>query len=226
MLRQHPKIAWGYELFEEYRNGECGRVPGFFEYTIKKSCFSKVSQIYGLEMKYLPEQHLAPECTNMSLNDYVERLLSLDFTKFIVLHRKNYLRQAISIAVGMQTNRWHSHTAIKSAAKVIMDVKAFPTGYQKDSLLELFHCMDKNYKKLKDILFSQKTIFLNYEQDIQKDPRKAYRKICHFLDIEDTHPKIELKRTNPFPLNESIENFDEVKDALENTEYSWMLYDQ
>lgn len=29
--------------------------------------------------------------------------------------------------------------------------------------------------------------------------------------------------TNPFPLHQSVDNWDEVVDALSGTEYAWML---
>lgn len=224
MLNQHPMIYWGGEIFERYMENEQKKVPGFIE-CIDHARNLKVSRIYGFETKYLPQQHLSLPCINMTLEDYVGYLRHLGFTKFIVLHRENYLRRAISAEVGRKTKIMHSNNEVKSATKVIIDITAFQTGVRKESLLELFHCMNENYKKLCDILMPNEAIFLSFEKDILEDPRKAYVKICRFLDIKDTYPKIKNKRTNPFSYEELIENFDDVKAAIQNTQYSWMLDD-
>jgi hypothetical protein len=185
----------------------------------------KVSKIYGFETKYLPQQHLSSTCINMALEDYISCLRHLGFTRFIVLHRENYLRRAISVEVARKTKVLHSNNEVKSATKVVIDINAFQTGVRKEPLLELFHCIDENYRKLCDMLLPDEAIFLSFEQDIQEYPRKAYLKVCRFLDIKDACPKINFKRTNPFSYEELIENFDEVKAAIRSTQYSWMLDD-
>ena len=64
---------------------------------------------------------------------------------------------------------------------------------------------------------------LIYENDIEKEPNVAYRKICNFLKITNGNPNIAYKKTNPFLLADLIENFDEVGASLKNTKYAEML---
>ena len=49
--------------------------------------------------------------------------------------------------------------------------------------------------------------------------------MCDFIKVIPENPQINYKRTNPFPLRHLIKNFEEVKAALKNTDYSWMAYE-
>lgn len=64
---------------------------------------------------------------------------------------------------------------------------------------------------------------LTYEEDVERDPRVGYRRICSFLEIKPHDVPVRLGRTNPFTLGELIENFDEVRQALDGSQYGWML---
>ena len=54
--------------------------------------------------------------------------------------------------------------------------------------------------------------------------QKAYKRVCEFVGIEPTETIVRLKKTNPFQIEDMLENFDEVKSELKNTPYEWMLY--
>ncbi|MPY87959.1 MAG: hypothetical protein GEU99_08565 [Luteitalea sp.] len=222
MLNQHPMIFWAGEIFQQHMKDKRKKAPNFVERTIDASRCTKASGIYGFETKHLPQLHFAEWCINMALGDYVSLLRKLDFQKFIILHRENYLRRTISVEVLGKTKAPHSRSEVRAVTKVSIDIDG---SNGRIPLLDLFHSLDEHYGMLKDLVAPEEILFLRYEQDILEDPRKAYRKICQFLRIEDAHPTVDLKRTNPFAYEELIENLDEVRAALRNTKYRWMLDD-
>ena len=44
-----------------------------------------------------------------------------------------------------------------------------------------------------------------------------------FLGLEPFSAQITLRRINPEPLTELIENFDDIKTVLKDTDYAWMV---
>jgi hypothetical protein len=168
---------------------------------------------------------LTENVINMPLEDYMRLLRRLGFAKFIVLHRKNYLRREISTLVGLKTGEWHSKKNKDTATRVRVRINSSVSGVGNEPLLELFRSLDEAHDKLTGLLSPAEALLLSYEEDILEDPRIAYRKVCRFLGIDDASPTVKLKRTNPFSCEELVENFHEVKTVLKDTKYSWMLDD-
>jgi hypothetical protein len=221
MLNAHTKITWAGEIFERHM-GVHGKKPTPLIETINLSRNDSTSRVYGFETKYLPQQHLSDRCLNMNVEDYVAVLRELGFSHFIALHRKNYLRRAISAQVGRERGGWHSKEKTIVPKRVFISINSFKTGSQRESLLELFARMDESYERLRQCL-PNKSLFLTYEDDIQNDPRIAYRRICDFLDEADETPEINFQRTNPFAYEQMVINLAEVKAVMKDTKYCWML---
>jgi len=223
MLNSHSKIIWAGEIFEKFMKlDQVETTNEFMSNTINTSRDGAKSEIYGFETKYLPQQHLSYKCLNMSIDDYITSLHNMGFSHYIVLHRKNYLRRAISAQVGRESGQWHTNDKTASPRKVYIDINSYKTGVRHDSLIDLFTCMDESYNYLKQSL-PGRSLFLTYEDDIQDDPHKAYEKVCEFLDVKNESPEITLYRTNPFSYIEMVSNFEEIESILKNTKYSWML---
>ena len=96
-------------------------------------------------------------------------------------------------------------------------------GNRSEPLLDAFRCLDEHFERLKGLLPADDTYYLTYEDDILEDPRKGYKKLCHFLGIQPESPPIVFKKTNPFPLKDIVTNFDEIISHLKDTKYNWML---
>jgi hypothetical protein len=64
-----------------------------------------------------------------------------------------------------------------------------------------------------------------YEEDVEEDPQRAYRRICRHLHLPVHESTVQKSRTNPYPLFDLIENFDVVRSLLRGTDYEWMLED-
>ena len=224
MLKVHSQIDWAGEIFEEYLNSDAETgTEDFMNNTINYSRDLRLSTVYGFETKYLPQQHLSTNCLNQSIEGYVAALESLGFTHFIVLHRKNLLRRAVSASVGKATGKWHSNEPIGSPTKIRMDINSFPSGASSMSILESFSSAEDRYERLQRCVAANNKLLLTYEEDIQNDPRIGYRRIIEFLGLSDEAPEIKLRRTNPFAYQEMIENFAEVEAALQGTQHAWML---
>jgi hypothetical protein len=51
----------------------------------------------------------------------------------------------------------------------------------------------------------------------------AYEEVCRFLGIQIEEVSVELRKMNPFKLRDMLKNYQEVKQALVDTKYEWML---
>lgn len=226
MLRQHPDWHWGGELFEKYMSVLPKQKidSDFVRRTILTSECASVSPIYGFETKYLPQQHLSDNCLNMKLSAYVNLLNSIGFNYFITLHRRNYLKRAISVQVAMERGSWHSTEKPVSLTPVYINLSSVPNGCKTQSMLDLFDTIEKSYSELKECLSSTKYhLSLTYEDDIEQNPITAYNKICEFLNVSLQQPQVKLQRINPFPNKDVVQNWEEICGLLKDTQYSWML---
>jgi LPS sulfotransferase NodH len=229
MLNQHSDICWPGELFENMveRYSGAPRDRNVVEYVLgdwSARCRARKKSILGFETKYLPHQHFRKEFLNTTLEDYLQLLRHLRAWKFIVLRRDNYLRRAISAQVGVHTKTWHSKQRQGGPTRITLDVHTFKTGNHRESLFELFHRLDENYEKLSELLKADQVLHLSYEEDILDDPMVAYGKVCDFLGVQRESPDVDLARTNPFPCEAMLHNFDEVSSLLRGTKYEWMLF--
>lgn len=224
MLNNHSKVYWGGEIFLEYMKTDISAHPkNLLEVALRESESHCFKDIHGFEIKYLSNQHLSKQCLNMSLEDYVTTSQKLGVTHFIGMHRRNHLRRLISLKVGVKKGYWHSERQ-ESPELVSIEINSTRGCASKNSLVDAFDGLDYSFEQLQKCVPSG-SLFLTYEDDIQHDPRVGYRKICGFLGIEDEHPEIKLKRTNPFSYDKMVTNFDDVKSALKGTRHEWMLDD-
>ena len=221
MLNERKDVFWAGEIFEKYMVQK--KLVNDFYSEILNERRKKIVSNFGFEIKRLDQLHMNQDCLNMKPSDLISELKGFKNIKFILLERKNYLRRAISAQVGRDKKTWHSKNKSSLLTKTYIDIKKFQTGHKKQPLLELFESMENNYKLFKDILPSE-SLFITYEEDILEDPRKAYKKICDYLDLSYENIEPKLRRTNPYEIKQMISNYDEVKDLLNDTKYEWMLF--
>jgi hypothetical protein len=226
MLSQHPDVFWAGEVFEPFMKTKNAGTPCIAQNTIEDACHSRVSRVFGFETKYLRTQHLCRQCANMRLDEYVALLRRIGFRKFVVLHRANYLRRAISVEVARIRNQWHTQRTVTNATKLVLDTQKFQTGVGLASLVDSFNSIDTEYSKLCRLLSREETAFLFYEKDIQNDPRMGYQRVVEFLGIKDVPTTVTLRRTNPFAIKEVVKNLEEVSAVLGDSKFSWMLDDE
>jgi hypothetical protein len=229
MLNQHSDIYWAGEIFERMpeRHKNIASRPNAVRLIIEQSrreCRRRGKHTFGFELKYLPGQHFGDGFITTPVEDYFALIRRLHFSKFIILHRENYLRRAISAEVLRQNRSGHSKSIPQKPTRITLDLQTFPlTSTYRSSLLDSFRFIDEHHATLVKLLSNAEVLHLSYEKDILEDPTAAYHKACSFLGLEPESPPIPLARTNPFPCEDILENIREVRALLRNTRYEWML---
>lgn len=219
MLERHPRVFWDHEIYTPVRGLWRGQMdPGAF---LERRLRRAGRRWYGCEVKY---EHTA--LMGRDAAAIVGFLEDHGITRFIGLIRRNTLRSVVS-----RTVRWHggpNHlrsgaTAERRPVIVGIDRVGFPP--YDCALVDLLDRVAADHETVVQSCAGRPFLELTYEDDIRDDPRTGYRRICAFLDLAPADERVPLEPTNPFPLREIIENFDEVAGALGGTRHEWMLED-
>ena len=224
LLSQNPNIHWASELYEPMFAKWKEENQQEFAYLakepivenpielLKNSMNETTKPYYGFVIK--PSQFFL---VNSSATKFLNQSFLLNFTYFILIRRKNGLRQIVSGQVARKKNTWHSYGEdIAKLEKIHLPVK------QPRPLVGRIGNIKIRMQEIETLLAGKNVLNLTYEDDIEQDPQKAYQSICEFVDMEATKASVNFNKTNPFPLKDIIENFAEVKAALQNTPYEWM----
>lgn len=226
LLNQHPHIFWDSEI---YQGARMKPLPGIVIRQLKKrpQLIINVRQmrtrkpIYGFETKF---QHL--NGLQMNLSNYINILEAIDFSHFIILERKNYLRRIASHLIGVANKTWHhkqNQTHQKKITQIHIDTQNLILNRKTNTLLGHLNEQFENFEIAKELLKNKNLLLLNYEDDVFKNPKIGFEKMCAFLELEKVSVSVRLRKTNPFPLYEIITNFEDVQQALNGTKYEWML---
>ena len=228
LLHQHPEIVWDREVFKPGRiEALCGNGPakGLAQrpLTVLRLLMSRAGRrFYGFETQLTQLERLGLE-----LPDYVERLVGMKFTHFIVLERKNTLRRIASVLVGRSAARWHLTQADGEPAleRIHFGIEDLNLRGQPKPLLQHLRDSRDTFGLLDECLRDKQVLRLSYEDDIAERPERAYRRVCEFLGLQPSEVSVLLRKTNPFPLRQMVTNFEDLERALAGTEFAWMLSD-
>jgi len=228
-MKQIPGFYWADEIFE-FMDLKYKRILGFKDVTrtcIRHQMYRKQARkarYFGFDTKYLECQHLRDEWVGMSIAEYTDLLSGLGFGKFILLYRKNYLRQMVSHEVAVQRKLWHSSSRIEKPNRVELDFMNFRIGTFRGELINLFEMMDESYEVAREVLARKEYLNLVYEEHILPNPQIAIDRILEFLNIHlDKSINCNLRRTNPFPLRQIVANYEDLSEYLVDSRYAWML---
>ena len=228
LLAQNPNIYWASELYEPMFAKWKEENQQEFAYLAKEPIVENPMEIlkssmneatnpyYGFVIK--PSQFFL---VNSSATKFLNQSFLLNFIYFILIRRKNSLRQIVSAKVARKKNIWHIkkkefNKTITKLEKIHLPVK------QPRPLVGRIKDIEIQMQESENLLLSKNVLNLTYEDDIEQDPQSAYHSICKFVNMEATKASVTLSKTNPFPLKDVIENFAEVKATLHNTPYEWM----
>lgn len=154
--------------------------------------------------------------------DVLPDLLALGFDRFVTLERRNLLRWVVSVEVGKQHRAWHRRNGQKHRLRQAHVPLADANGLTLLDRLQRLHARNDDTRRR---LSEHPTLHLVYEAHILEDPRVAYRAVCDHLGVEPSPVAITHRRVNPFPLDQIVSNYEEVRSVLEGTEFDWMLSD-
>jgi hypothetical protein len=146
--------------------------------------------------------------------------------KVIWLYRENVIRQAVSLLLSKQ----------KSRPMHVMTLKTTPANValNPDVILSQARRMVKYNRWAKERMRSFKLVLrLSYAQLVGGEQAnvaglegRATTTICEFLGVSRQNMYGGLRRTNPYPLSETIANWPEVKKAIKNSEFVGLLKDE
>jgi hypothetical protein len=223
LLGQHPQIRWDGEIYAPPTQKPS---PRLLNYLIKdpikllslRMRFAH-KKYYGFETQFI---HL--DIKKIALTDFVAALKQMGFAHFIILKRKNYLRLIVSALIAQQASQWHQpagQQARLNPATINLEQVFGPNGL---SLLGTLEYVEERFQAVEQLLADQKVLQLTYEGHISNNPLLGYQEICRFLEVEpDSTVSVRYSKTNPFSLGELIANFGEVEQALQGTQFAWML---
>ena len=224
LLAQNPNMHWASELytplFAKWQKEHPNRFPLLEQKAIvekpieilKNSISETTKPYYGVVIK--PVQLVL---IGFLTANFLSQSFLLNFTYFILIRRKNWLRSIVSAKISAKTDVWHS------CREDIANLKKIHLPLNKpEPLVERIENLEIQMQEVETLLAGKNVLNLTYEDDIEQDPQSAYRSICKFVNMEATKASVNFNKTNPFPLKDIIENFAEVKAALHNTPYEWM----
>lgn len=169
---------------------------------------------FGFEMKLWHYKRLGLE-----LDKVYGLLRRMRFGKHIILERRNHLRALVSGRVAFASGEWH----IQKGQEVKPTLIKFNAS---DACLhDEIKLHEKFYEDLKATLPTE-SFYMSYEDDIEADPYVGYKKLIEYLGYKPKKLAVKLNKTNPKPLSEIIQNYDEVCNYLSNTPYHWMTEQQ
>ncbi|MFC6490472.1 hypothetical protein [Nitratireductor sp. GCM10026969] len=229
MLQQHRRIYWAGEVFQREHDRYMEAVAsGGYSLpedplkVLRTEMREARNRMFGFETKFLDEHHL--KVIGLDLERYVDTLSELGFERFVVLKRKNVLRRLISGAVLRETGQFHIRADQKRQKRRFrLDLHRIPLGARYLDLIDAIRMIEEGHERLDRLLAGKQVCELNYEEHISDDPLVAYRKVMEFMGLEPCKPEILLRKTNPDPLSDMIENYDELREMVGKTSYRWML---
>ncbi len=232
MLSVHKNIFWAAEVYEVIfaklkKDGNTGDTfrtlitePLQTVIQSRSRLAARIERVYGFEFK-----PFHTELIDVPLDTFIDDLEREGFTHFIVLDRKNRLRKICSALIAAKTGQY-SYSLEENVKKtsVRIEVGAVQLEYTCKPLIDFLKGYDQHFSKLEVSLENRKTLKLFYEDDIEHDPIRAYKKICEFVGLEPLrNVNVRNKRINPHPLSTMIENYEEVQEYLRGSAFEWML---
>lgn len=223
MLNQNPAVQWENEIFRPLllRTRAGQRIPGMSEAVAAVSA-RKQKPVQAVEVKFLDAQHLDIFGTNPT--DMLAMFLERGFDRFVILRRRNHLRRMVSHCVAEVTQQYHvAKGSVADLHPIVLDPHSIRVGEKRQSLLAWFREFDDAYARLGSLLARHPHCEVVYEEDLERDPRIGYRKVCAFLGIEPGEVEVLFSRTNPFSLAEILVNYDAIRELIERAGYASML---
>ena len=181
-------------------------------------------RLYGFEFKILQDQY--PAMAGLTMLAFLEQCKAIGVTHYILLVRRNTLRHVISHYASKNRGAWHLQGQDKaSPQRFTLDLESITTGSAPGrSLLAYLREVEEVHDMVRQKLGDQALLEVEYETDIdQKGADFAYQKICRFLRLKSEVVTIRNRRANPFPMSDTVLNYDAIVQMLTGTEFEWML---
>ena len=228
MLSQHSDVQWDDEYFHLLSERLIPNVETHKKWSdplkgLQRRVDSCRGSVYGFETKF---KHIwEPHVLKLSTEEFFQAMDQIGIDHWIVLKRSNYLRMMLSLMRGMATESWHASKGDRNeAGNITVDLENASIGLGVSRpVLEQFQCVDESFEEIAGFFENRKVMHLEYEGDIFEDPRKAYGKICEFLNMKTLAIEPTLQKSAFKPIRDLVSNYEEISSLLQNTKYAWML---
>ncbi|MEO8331584.1 MAG: hypothetical protein ABI479_04065 [Gallionella sp.] len=169
---------------------------------------------YGCEIKSF---HFEFGYFSFPLENALEALASsFPDSRFIFLRRRNSLRRILSATIARQTGIYHIKTVVDKPNRIQIDLDAFEDAdlnFRGEITAVLRNSMAVENRYAEAIL-KHGGFEICYEDHIEASLEPAMTILSQQLDVECVVPETQLRKTNPFPLSETIENYEELWQRL------------
>lgn len=206
LLRSNPRVEIPGEVFRLLKGSSCREVW--------KRIFGRhlpwVRYVGFKIFYYHPEDSQDREVWDIIRND--------PNIKIIHIKRKNLLRTYISKLIAQKTGAWNSSQENVPIAKedkqVTVDVEHCIT-----ELRDTISWEDTYGKKM----FPQHPYMEITYEELTGNLQSTIDKIMHFLSLKKMRVNSKLKRQNPEKLKDLVNNYDELVNALSETEFYYLV---
>ncbi|MEM7164070.1 MAG: hypothetical protein AAF581_01325 [Planctomycetota bacterium] len=229
LVGQNASVYWDGEIYNRYieehqsNGGTLEELTGHDEGAILQDCLGqRGGAYYGFEASFAQLNLLGT-----TLTSFVEGLESdLRNVHFVLLERRNLLRVIVSLRIGRQTGKMHLRPGEKArSARVVLnpsDVSLRPGIVR--PLVDLIAHYTQCVTEAQQVLIAERGgLHLTFEDDVAAGPERACRRLCEYVGLPPHDVTVQLRRTNPQPVRDLIENVEEVAAALAGTGFEWML---
>ena len=187
--------------------------------------------LHLFEVKHLPDQNLGlyPQ---LDVQDWLNLFFAQGYRHHLLMRRRNGLRRIVSHFRAAQSGQYvlGSSSVISQGSPITIPLKGIVHGFGTRTLLGWLEEYERGHDVMRaclDALSKAKPDFswleLVYEDQIEQDPRTAYRDVCNFLDLPAVDVDLRHRKISPGCLTDLIANLDEVRECLSPTRFAWML---
>ena len=187
--------------------------------------------LHLFEVKYLPDQNLGlyPQ---LDVQDWLNHFFSQGYQRHLLMRRRNGLRRIVSHFRAAQSGQYvlGLSSDVVNGSPITIPLEGIVHGFGTRTLLGWLEEYERGHEDMQNCFsaFAKLNsdfswLELVYEDQIEHDPRIAYRDVCNFLNLSAVDVDLCFRKISPGRLVDLIANLDEVRDCLSSTRFAWML---
>ena len=233
LLAQHPSIVYSNEIYSRYmpRRRGSSSLPSIGSVLEQAEQAVSGSDLHLFEVKHLPDQNLGlyPQ---LELQDWLNHFYAQGYKHHLLMRRRNGLRRIVSHVRAAQSGQYvlGSSSDVVNGSPITIPLEGIVHGFGTRTLLGWLEEYERGHEDMQsclDALDQSNPDFswleLVYEDQIEHDPRMAYRDVCNFLGLPAVDVDLRYRKISPGRLVDLIDNLDEVRDCLSPSRFAWML---